>query len=255
MIGDGADPKRIYESADGARWQAKRTNAAWGARYKSADVSFAGALWRMGGFEPRGSERRYFNDVWHSVDGTRWRRVIAAAAWSPRSHAHVIAFRDSLWLIGGEPNDGVVWSTHDGVTWVSHRETGLPAATPQAVVTFEGALWIVGHGRWDDATNDIWTSVDGAHWSRVLAQAPWEARTDPGIGVAQGRLWVIAGAGHRDVWSSSDGRKWVRSDADLPGPPRTADFVVSFRAAVWVFGGKTGGAGGTGFWDGIYMLR
>src|SRR5262245_1451711 len=148
MIGDGADPKRIYESADGARWQAKRTNAAWGARYKSADASFAGALWRMGGFEPRGSERRYFNDVWHSVDGTRWRRVIAAAAWSPRSHAHVIAFRDSLWLIGGEPNDGVVWSTHDGVKWVPHRETSLPAVTPQAVVTFAGALWIVGHGRW-----------------------------------------------------------------------------------------------------------
>jgi hypothetical protein len=68
-------------------------------------------------------------------------------------------------------------------------------------------------------------------------------------------MWVVAGAGHRDVWSSSDGLQWVRSGAELPGPPRTADFVASNRDAVWVFGGKTGGAGGTGFWDGIYVLR
>jgi len=58
-----------------------------------------------------------------------------------------------------------------------------------------------------------------------------------------------------DVWSSADGRTWIRSAAELPGPPRTADFLVSFRDAVLVFGGKTGGAGGTGFWDGIYLLR
>jgi hypothetical protein len=68
-------------------------------------------------------------------------------------------------------------------------------------------------------------------------------------------MWVIAGAGLRDVWSSSDGRDWVRSDAELPGPPRTASFAASHDDAVWVFGGKTSGAGGTGFWDGIYVLR
>ena len=143
----------------------------------------------------------------------------------------------------------------NGVTWTPHRETGLPAASPQAVVVFNGALWVLGHGRWEEATNDIWTSSDGAHWQRVLSAAPWMARTDPGIGFARGRMWVIAGAGFRDVWSSSDGRRWIRSDVELPGPPRTANFIVSHRDALWVFGGKTGGAGGTGFWDGIYMLR
>ncbi len=255
MIGDGADPERIYVSSDGARWLAKRTDAAWGTRFKSADASFAGALWRAGGYEPRGEQRRYFNDVWRSNDGTSWQRVIAAAPWSPRAGAHLIAFRDSLWLVGGEPNDGDVWSTRDGVTWVPHRETGLLAASPQAVVVFKGALWLLGHGRWEEATNDIWTSSDGAHWQRVLCTAPWAPRTDPGVGFARGRMWVIAGAGLRDAWSSSDGRQWVRSDAELPGPPRTADFIVSHRDALWVFGGKTGGAGGTGFWDGVYTLR
>lgn len=255
MIGDGADPQRIYESSDGARWRPRRTNASWGARYESADASFADALWRTGGFEPRGEQRTYFNDVWRSGDGVTWHRITAAAPWSPRADAHLVAFRDSLWLVGGEPNDGVVWSTRDGVTWVAHRATGLPRRPPQAVLVFNDALWILGHGRWREATNDVWTSADGAVWHEVRSEAPWLARTDPGFGVAKGRLWVIAGAGHRDVWSSGDGRQWARSHADLPGPPRTADFVASHRDGVWVFGGKTGGAGATGFWDGIYVLR
>lgn len=255
MIGDGAEPQRIWESSDGSRWRSTRTDAGWGTRYQSAGASFAGVLWRAGGFEPHGEHRSYFNDVWRSNDGTSWQRVISSAPWSPRAGAHLIAFRDSLWLVGGEPHDGNVWSTRDGLTWVPHRETGLPGASPQAVVAFKGALWIVGHGRWEHATNDVWTSSDGANWRRVLAGAPWVARTDPGVGVARGRMWVVAGAGHRDVWSSSDGLQWVRSGAELPGPPRTADFVASNRDAVWVFGGKTGGAGGTGFWDGIYVLR
>jgi hypothetical protein len=255
MLGDGADPHRIYESPDGARWRAKGLNAAWGARYKSADASFSDALWRAGGFESRGEQRTLFNDVWRSLDGTSWQRVTAAAPWSPRSGARLVSFRDSLWLVGGEPNDGTVWSTRDGATWVPHRETGLPNAAPQGVIVFAGALWILGHGQWDTATNDVWTSPDGASWRRVVTQAPWSSRTAPGTGVAANRLWVIGGAGHNDVWSSSDGTNWIRSSADLPGPPRAANYVVSHRDAVWVFGGKTGGAGGTGFWDGIYMLR
>jgi len=30
---------------------------------------------------------------------------------------------------------------------------------------------------------------------------------------------------------------------------------VVFRDAFWIFGGKTGGLGGTGFWDGVIYLK
>lgn len=45
-----------------------------------------------------------------------------------------------------------------------------------------------------------------------------------------------------------------RIDEQIPGPPRADHGVVSHNA-LWIFGGKTGGAGGTGFWDGVVLLR
>jgi hypothetical protein len=195
------------------------------------------------------------NDVWRSEDGRRWERVLAKAPWSPRSDAHLVTFRDTLWLLGGEPNDQRIWLTTDGRNWSSRVAASLPHANPQGVLVHRDALWIIGHGSWDSATNDVWTSTDGERWTRVTPAADWPARTDPGFAVLDDRLWVVAGAGYRDAWSSSDGRTWRRVAAELPGPPRGGDWSVVFQGAFWIFGGKTGGLGGTGFWDGVVYLE
>jgi len=254
MIGDGAAPGRAYESVDGKAWRGYDHDARWGIRYKAAHASYGGALWRVGGFVEDGGARTPMNDVWRSVDGRRWERVLASSPWHPRSGAHLVAFRDTLWLIGGEPNDGQVWLTTDGRTWAARTAGSLPHANPQGVLVYRNALWIVGHGTWESASNDVWTSSDGATWTQVTPRAEWPARTGAGFAVLDDRLWVIAGANHRDLWSSSDGRRWHRASAELPGPPRAADFSVVFRNGFWVFGGKTGGLGGTGFWDGVWYL-
>ena len=254
MIGDGAAPNHVYESEDGTTWRAYSHDARWGVRYKASDASYAGALWRVGGFV-EGDRRTPMNDVWRSVDGRRWERVLEHAPWPPRSGAHLVVFRDALGLVGGEPNDGTVWETTDGRTWRSRAAAALPRAKPQGVLVYKDALWIVGHGQWESARNDVWKSSDGATWTEVTASAEWPARTDPGIAVLNDRLWVVGGAGHRDAWSSSDGRHWQRSAAELPGPPRGAEYSVVFKNGFWVFGGKTGGLGGTGFWDGVCYLE
>src|SRR5688500_4995128 len=44
MIADGAAPTRGYESRDGITWRGFDHDARWGARYKSADASYAGAI-------------------------------------------------------------------------------------------------------------------------------------------------------------------------------------------------------------------
>ena len=255
MIGDGADPTRIYESADGITWYSSDHDAQWGVLYGAAHASYRGALWRVGGFVQSADRRTLTSDVWRSPDGRRWQRVSTTAPWSPRARAHLVPFRDTLWLIGGEPNDRALWFTTDGVVWGSRDATGLPDGNPQAVLVHGAALWILGHGAWETATNDVWSSSDGRTWTRVAAAAGWPARTFAGFAVLHDRLWVLGGAGRRDVWSSADGIHWRQASAPLPGPPRAADYSVVFQDALWVFGGKTGGLGGTGFWDGVWYLR
>ena len=255
MIGDGAAPQHGYESHDGKTWRAFEHDAAWGKRYKAADASFAGAIWRVGGWVEENGRRIAMNDVWRSTDGRRWEHVLASAPWPPRSDAHLVVFRDTLWLLGGEPHDSRLWLTSDGRNWIARDAASVPRANPQGVLVFHDALWIIGHGAWTNATNDVWTSTDGSRWLRATASAEWPARTGAGFAVLDNRLWIVAGAGYRDAWSSSDGRTWQRSAAEIPGPPRSAEYSALFQNAFWVFGGKTGGAGGTGFWDGVVSLK
>lgn len=255
MIGDGAAPNRGYESRDGKSWRGFTHDATWGKRYKAADASYAGALWRVGGWVEEVGKRTPMNDVWRSEDGRRWERVLTRAPWSPRFGARLVAWRDSLWLVGGKPDDQRIWVTTDGRRWSARSADSLPHANPQGVLVYRNALWIIGHGVWDSATNDVWTSSDGERWTRVTAAAEWPARTDAGFAVLSDRMWVVAGSGNRDAWSSSDGRTWQRAEAELPGPPRGADWSVVFQDAFWVFGGKTGGLGGTGFWDGVTYFK
>ena len=255
MLGDGAASNLGYESRDGRAWRAFTHDASWGKRYKAADASFAGALWRVGGWIEENGQQTAMNDVWRSADGRHWQRVLARAPWSARSEAHLVVFRDTLWLLGGEPIDPRIWLTTDGRHWIPRPTASLPRENPQGVLVHRGALWILGHGRWETARNDVWTSRDGSDWTRVTANARWAARTDPGFAVLDDRLWVVAGCGFRDTWSSADGLTWRQSDAEVPGPPRCADFSAMFQNAYWVFGGKTGGAGGTGYWDGVVVLK
>jgi hypothetical protein len=255
MIGDGAAPRQVYESDDGSTWRAHSHDARWGARYKAADASYAGALWRVAGFVQHGDLRTLMNDVWRSADGRHWERLVERAPWPPRSDARLVASRGMLYLIGGEPNDGTIWETTNGRLWRPRRVGTLPREMPQGVLVYRDALWILGHGPWESARNDIWTSSDGFAWTQVTAKADRSPRTDPGYAVLNDRLWIVGGADHRDVWSSSDGRHWERASAELPGPPRTTEFSVVFRDGFWVFGGKTGGKGGTGFWDGVWFLK
>src|SRR5688500_3546605 len=140
MIGDGAAPNHGYESRDGQTWRGFTHDAAWGKRYKAADASYAGALWRVGGWMEEDGQRRVMNDVWRSQNGRRWQRVLASAPWPPRSSAHLLVFRDTLWLVGGEPTDQRVWLTADGQHWIARRADSQPSGNPQGVLVYHDAL-------------------------------------------------------------------------------------------------------------------
>jgi hypothetical protein len=46
--------------------------------------------------------------------------------------------------------------------------------------------------------NDIWTSDDGANWTRVVEHAEWPARAGHSLEVFQNKLWLIGGVNYNE---------------------------------------------------------
>ncbi len=154
------------------------------------------------------SYKPYPRDVWRSTDGKDWTRVVEQAPWTSADLPMTVAFRDRMWFMGG---------------WYNGR---LPGAT---------------------ATNEIWSSRDGAAWDRIETTTCWSPRFAAGTAVFKDRIWVLGGlvenfnsteADRRnDVWSSADGRTWTREVEQAPWSPRAYHGVVMFDNKLWVIGG------------------
>jgi hypothetical protein len=149
----------------------------------------------------------------------QWQKVTGNAAWAARDGAGALVFDGKLWLLGG-------WNPQDTVHFP--RKTN----------------------------NEVWSSSDGAHWTRVKPNtfidggfdpaADWEGRHTAGYVVHQGRMWIVGGdplQGHyqNDVWSSADGKTWTHVNANHPVPwgPRALHCTLAHDGKIWVMGGQT----------------
>src|SRR6185436_13868367 len=102
--------------------------------------------------------------------------------------------------------------------------------------------------------NDVWNSLDGTSWTKVLADVavPGPGQFPRRLGhsslVHDGRMWVIAGSGStglNDVWSTTDGIQWNQAAAAAPFPGRYTMGALVLNNQIWVIGGNnTGGGGG-----------
>ena len=82
-------------------------------------------------------------------------------------------------------------------------------------------IWVLGGQDDTHIFNDVWSSPDGANWTRVDDAADWKARYDhtsvvfnpDGTGE---KIWVMGGKDStnifNDVWNSADGVNWTRVD-------------------------------------------
>ena len=84
------------------------------------------------------------------------------------------------------------------------------------VVVFQGKLWLIGGNVTYDPDehitiygrhNDVWSSEDGATWTRVTTREPIFHRSGKHqVVVFKEKLWLIGGTiGGKEVWSSADG--------------------------------------------------
>lgn len=171
----------LWISYDGVHWTMPATIAVpWSQRYLHGLVFHAptACLYVMGGDD--GGINSELNDVWRSSDsGHTWTQLTAHAAWSGRSGFALISWGGLLRLFGG----------------------GNDAQNPPENVV----------------NSELWTSVDGIQWSRVLAAGVPSARTGAsfvGLDTGSSPLLALVGgylsasATGVDIRISSDGVNW-----------------------------------------------
>ena len=257
----------VWSSTDGALWSLEKPNtfseegfdpaSDWEGRHTAGYVVHRGKMWIVGGDANQG---HYQCDVWCSEDGKRWTCVTREVPWCPRVLHYTLAFKDEIWVMGGQTLPQFapaeerlyddVWKSPDGIHWekVERKEPAWPArGMIGGGAVFDGRIWILGGGTYDTPGrperrfyNDVWCSEDGIHWECLLEEAPWSPRQYHEVAVFDGRLWVLEGTRHgnrNDVWYSEDGIHWK----ELPGTPwkpRHAASVFAYGGALWMAAGN-----------------
>jgi len=239
MIGQ----KLTWISEDGIHWKA-HSKTDWGERHGMSFSFFNGKLWMMGGMK---AWDRFYNDVWCSNDGFKWKQVKIKAEWSERRNHCVIIHDNKMILYGGALSSGKtdqtpreflndIWSSEDGKNW--SRATVNAQWTPREpeIVKFKSKLLMIG----GPDKSDIWSSNDGLSWKLISDRTPWNGRLNFGLQVFDNKLWFFGGREHNDVWHTNDGGNWIRQSSPTPWTTRTTKHSIVFSNKLWIYSGKTG---------------
>lgn len=252
-----APPRDVWSSSNGRDWTLVSKEAPWKHSDLPMSLTFQNRMWMMGGwFNGRLDGHSASAEVWSSTNGSEWQQVTSAAGWSPRIAAAIVEFKGRMWVLGGTENyyfgderslKNDVWSTADGRTWTRHTAAAgwSPRAYHQAAV-LGGRMYVFGGGNYVpkyEALNDVWSSEDGEHWSRVTAAAPWAPRLWFPSVVYRDRMWVLGGwsnnpaRNHGDVWYSRDGAAWHELKSAVTWKERHEHSAYVFQDRLWIAGG------------------
>ena len=269
------------QAVENYQWLNVTREAAYAPRDGAGALTFEGKMFLLGGWHP-GNKRDFpricNNEVWSSSDGRQWdlikpntfldQQFDPTRDWEGRHTGGCIVYRDKMWLVGGDVNQGHyqadIWNSADGVVWTLVNP-GPPAPWgPRALhhtLVFNDQIWVLG-GQTMPAFapskevfyRDIWTTRDGLTWNRVQPQEPyWSARGMIGGSVVfGGRMWILGGGTYdtpttktrkyyNDVWSSADGVTWQQHTTGAPWPARQYHHVTVYDGRMWVLAGYRSG--------------
>jgi hypothetical protein len=259
------------------RWTLVTKKADFAPRDGAGALTFKGRMWFLGGWNP--GDKKHFpricnNEVWSSADGAKWtlekkntfldRTFDPTRDWEGRHTAGYVVFKDRMWIVGGDVNQGHyhndVWNSADGKEW-EYVNKGKPVPWgPRALhytVAFKDRIWVMGgqtvpqFAKAEEVIHrDVWTTGDGVTWEQIKPKEPsWSARgMIGGAAVFKDRIWVLGGGTYdtpkvksrnfyNDVWSSADGVSWTRHVEKAPWEARQYHEVAVYDDRLWVMEG------------------
>jgi len=133
----------VWKSSDGKRWVKATGKAPWAPRAGGAVVVKDDWIYLLGGedgflCDPTKPDRcpPYFNDVWRSKNGSKWKRVTAAAGWSKRPGHKCAVINNRILCFGGfglEENPIDMWASKDGSKWNQLSSSPWKATTSEEI--------------------------------------------------------------------------------------------------------------------------
>ena len=240
-ITGGALVRDLWNSTDGIKWNLVTTNTPYDG-YAEMSV-YDGKIWAVK------------QSVWNTADGVNWRQVLEKTPFGIRGYGELLVHDDKMWQLGSGRD---VWHTTDGAVW-NCATTNVPYGPrfASAAVSFKGKLWVMGGSVEKTNTppenvyqqfttyNDVWSSADGATWTRAVEHAPWGPRMWFVPIVYANRLWIIGGfdnvhrANFDDVWWTEDGIQWHRLETKTRFSPRHEVTAYVHENSLWVVAGNS----------------
>jgi len=187
-----------------------------------------------------------------------WVKVTDDARWQARDSQGEVVYHNQLWIFGGwfnsyeaPPRD--VWSSPDGKKWKLVKEDAPWKHSDLSMsITFNNKMWFMGgwfNGRLPghSASNQVWSSSDGANWQQATDDAGWTPRIAAAVCEFKGKMWLLGGTENyyfgddeslkNDVWYSSDGQTWKQATANAGWSPRAYHQAAVLNGKIYVFGG------------------
>jgi len=196
----------VWSSSDGINWTEVTPDGGFGPRFEHYVVAHDNKLWVFAG-------RDYANSpgpqsTWSSPDGINWTQESPDAGRNISGRA--LTYDGRIWHLGGFAARAS-WTTN-GVDWTdATTDAAFGERVYPTVAVHDGKMWLISGS--DNLINqmtelpDIWSSTDGANWTRVSNNAGFTAVAFGQAVSHQGKLWLLGGGGGfgsnfttNDVW-------------------------------------------------------
>jgi hypothetical protein len=237
-------------------WTEVNTAAPWAARAGLRVIELDGRLLVLGGRTPNESttpgDSRIWADVWASDDlGATWTPLQTgedeAGSFPPRAYFQAVVKDETAYVIGGQDfgleENPFCALLEQGVEPPPFLGIDPDAPCPEFLATSQ-------------FFDDVWSSTDGATWTEVTGDAPWDGRAGLSAAVLGDHMYVMAGSTnddssiigpdgpsriyYDDVWRSIDGQEWELVTEHAPWEPRAGAAVVVRDDRLFLLGGEYG---------------